>query len=298
MMKCGTIQDLLPLYVDDVCSEDSRALVEEHVERCQACKRKLDNMQSEIAHKPTPNPDSEADAQNAAQVGALRTFKRKLRRKHIGIALVSVFCVMLLVVCVFRFVLMPQTPIPYEEGLLNVEVNTTKYAYDEDGNPIVITEFVYAVTDDGSESYSLTIESDSGVVEFGKEFVLMPQEDGVTLENREVIDITSSRNTACRNATNFIIEENGERVNLVFVNFTENLLSKLEPGGETLYAFRVVEPQSTSFTDDKGNRTFEEYDRIEVYYVDHMLNTISIDSAPSFSILREEGTLLWRGTLQ
>ena len=31
MMKCEIIRDLIPLYLDKVCSEDSRKLVEEHL---------------------------------------------------------------------------------------------------------------------------------------------------------------------------------------------------------------------------------------------------------------------------
>ncbi len=30
MMKCEIIRNLIPLYLDKVCSEDSRKLVEEH----------------------------------------------------------------------------------------------------------------------------------------------------------------------------------------------------------------------------------------------------------------------------
>ena len=31
MMKCEIIKDLIPLYLDNVCSEDSRKLVEDHL---------------------------------------------------------------------------------------------------------------------------------------------------------------------------------------------------------------------------------------------------------------------------
>ncbi|MBR2482043.1 MAG: zf-HC2 domain-containing protein [Oscillospiraceae bacterium] len=36
-ISCHVIEDLLPLYHDGVCSEESRALVEEHLSRCEAC---------------------------------------------------------------------------------------------------------------------------------------------------------------------------------------------------------------------------------------------------------------------
>lgn len=35
--SCNVIQDLLPLYHDGVCSEDSRKLVEEHLKTCEKC---------------------------------------------------------------------------------------------------------------------------------------------------------------------------------------------------------------------------------------------------------------------
>ena len=43
-ISCDVIEDLLPLYVDDMVSEDSRQLVEEHLKACPTCRR----MQEEI----------------------------------------------------------------------------------------------------------------------------------------------------------------------------------------------------------------------------------------------------------
>jgi len=37
-MKCEVIRDLLPLYVDGVASEESRALIEEHLKTCEGCR--------------------------------------------------------------------------------------------------------------------------------------------------------------------------------------------------------------------------------------------------------------------
>ena len=37
-IKCDVIRDLLPLYVDDVLSEESRKLVEEHLQECEDCR--------------------------------------------------------------------------------------------------------------------------------------------------------------------------------------------------------------------------------------------------------------------
>lgn len=43
MNKCNVIKDLLPLYADEVCSEDSREMVEEHLASCKDCKQELDD---------------------------------------------------------------------------------------------------------------------------------------------------------------------------------------------------------------------------------------------------------------
>ena len=39
--SCDTIKDLLPLYHDNICSEASRAVVEEHLLECDSCKREM-----------------------------------------------------------------------------------------------------------------------------------------------------------------------------------------------------------------------------------------------------------------
>ena len=40
-ITCNIIEDLLPLYVDDMVSEDSRQLVEEHLKTCPACRKSV-----------------------------------------------------------------------------------------------------------------------------------------------------------------------------------------------------------------------------------------------------------------
>ena len=46
-MNCDVIRDLLPLYADEVCSEASKALVEEHLQSCERCGKELSFMQGD-----------------------------------------------------------------------------------------------------------------------------------------------------------------------------------------------------------------------------------------------------------
>lgn len=44
--ECEVIQDLLPLYQDEVCSGASRSMVEEHLEECPACREKAQKLKN------------------------------------------------------------------------------------------------------------------------------------------------------------------------------------------------------------------------------------------------------------
>lgn len=47
-ISCKIIEDLLPLYHDNVCSDDSHRLVEEHLNSCAKCQELLNTMKSEV----------------------------------------------------------------------------------------------------------------------------------------------------------------------------------------------------------------------------------------------------------
>ena len=59
-ISCKIAEDLLPLYLDNSCSEDSRAALEEHLKDCPSCRMKLNRMQSAITDEIHP----EQSAQN------------------------------------------------------------------------------------------------------------------------------------------------------------------------------------------------------------------------------------------
>lgn len=53
-VSCEIIKDMLPLYYDNVCSDDSKRMVEEHLSKCNNCKIELEKIQGEI-HIPEKN---------------------------------------------------------------------------------------------------------------------------------------------------------------------------------------------------------------------------------------------------
>lgn len=56
-MKCEVIKDLLALYADDACSEQTKAEIEEHLNGCEACSKELEEYKKEINAEATQKVD-------------------------------------------------------------------------------------------------------------------------------------------------------------------------------------------------------------------------------------------------
>lgn len=48
-MKCEIINDLLPLYIDNCCSDESRAEIERHLKDCEGCRAAYESMTQTLA---------------------------------------------------------------------------------------------------------------------------------------------------------------------------------------------------------------------------------------------------------
>lgn len=67
-ITCEVIQDLLPLYKDGCCSEQSKKLVEEHLTDCKEC-REMDRLYQDTLPDTLPGAKvaEEADVQGIKQ---------------------------------------------------------------------------------------------------------------------------------------------------------------------------------------------------------------------------------------
>lgn len=45
-MNCNVVKDLIPLYIDGCCSEESEKIVKEHIETCDACRKLFEDMRA------------------------------------------------------------------------------------------------------------------------------------------------------------------------------------------------------------------------------------------------------------
>lgn len=88
-MNCEIVRDLLPLYHDGVCSEESRRAVEEHLTGCETCRQALADMDA-----PLPAAEEKKTEEDAAVVERIAREWRRLWRRTLltGVAVVLVLC--------------------------------------------------------------------------------------------------------------------------------------------------------------------------------------------------------------
>ncbi len=115
MIGCEVIQDLLPLYEDDCCSEQTRKLVEEHLRECDICGKKYNHYKVELPENEVSNEVEAKQIQSGV--------KRFIRWKKAGIASL---CVVLLA----AFVIIPALNAIRGEGLTYGNLKAVKMAYD------------------------------------------------------------------------------------------------------------------------------------------------------------------------
>ena len=71
-IKCCVVKDILPLYAENLCSEETAEIVREHIENCESCRRLSEEV--EIEDKaPKKIPDEAkavCDVNNDQQINA------------------------------------------------------------------------------------------------------------------------------------------------------------------------------------------------------------------------------------
>lgn len=107
--NCDIIKDLLPLYYDGVCSDASKAAVEEHIEECGGCNEVYKNLTADSLC-PVINTDDEEN-----KVRFMKDIKNKLLIKKIIIAAISVAASVGIVFGIYTLCVVPEWGIKYSE---------------------------------------------------------------------------------------------------------------------------------------------------------------------------------------
>ena len=109
--KCNLIKDILPLYVEDMVSADTREFVSEHLEHCAECHAEFERMQKATKFIPDTDPDTD--------IVPLKRVKRDLFIKRLQTICFTAILACAIVTIVFGILTSPKF-FPYADNLLNV----------------------------------------------------------------------------------------------------------------------------------------------------------------------------------
>lgn len=101
-ISCDIIKDLLPLYIDGVCSSDSVDIIEEHIRECPLCEAEFMNLQNNTDIKPTIDKDIDKAVKNANK-------KIKKGKKRVAITTICVVLCFAMLSSIFIFFQCPLT---------------------------------------------------------------------------------------------------------------------------------------------------------------------------------------------
>ncbi len=103
-ISCKIIEDLLPLYNDDICSADSKALIEEHLSTCENCKNILQEMRC--------IPQINNNTKLKPLKGISEQWKKSNKRNLIKGLLISLCCCLSLVLLILGLTQLNYMPVP------------------------------------------------------------------------------------------------------------------------------------------------------------------------------------------
>ena len=111
--NCDLIRDLLPLYTDNVCSAASQKAVENHLSKCEACKKELALLRGEF-HADTQPPE---ESEEAVLKAANSAWKRGRHRAFLKGGIITLIVITLVAAITCHCLLpMPISPKSFHTG--------------------------------------------------------------------------------------------------------------------------------------------------------------------------------------
>lgn len=117
-LNCILIKELLPLYIDDVVSSETKALIEEHLSHCEDCRKEF-----EILTQNVMIPDNVSARLNEAK--PLQSFKKRMKSKRVLAAAVLLIMSVIIIIALSNPAIISRgNPIPYISAAISLNRET------------------------------------------------------------------------------------------------------------------------------------------------------------------------------
>ena len=150
---CGIIRDLLPLYIDDVCNEESKQAVENHLSECEKCRNYYNSMKSTEGFVAKENDNSE----DMKMANNLKNVKSKINKKIRNIVLGAVAAMVFVVVGVTLLFNVALKEVSPDDVIVSANVYSFEELIENPASNVPNSESVTIYSDDSDNSQKIEV---------------------------------------------------------------------------------------------------------------------------------------------
>ena len=114
-INCNIIKDILPLYADNIVSEDTKKLVEEHLLNCNDCKKELALLKTDLEAPAVVITEKD-------DIAFLKKIGLDIKKKRVFTAILSATISAIVVILSFAYLTAPEY-IPYTYDIITADEN-------------------------------------------------------------------------------------------------------------------------------------------------------------------------------
>ena len=150
---CGIIRDLLPLYIDDVCNEESKQAVENHLSECEKCRNYYKSMKSTEGFVAKENDNSE----DMKMANNLKNVKSKINKKIRNIVLGAVAAMVFVIVGVTLLFSVALKEVSPDDVIVSANVYSFEEIIENSASNVPNSESVTIYSDDSDNSQKIEV---------------------------------------------------------------------------------------------------------------------------------------------
>ena len=150
---CGIIRDLLPLYIDDVCNEESKQAVENHLSECEKCRNYYNSMKSTEGFVAKENDNSE----DMKMANNLKNVKSKINKKIRNIVLGAVAAMVFVIVGVTLLFNVALKEVSPDDVIVSANVYSFEELIENPASNVPNSESVTIYSDDSDNSQKIEV---------------------------------------------------------------------------------------------------------------------------------------------
>ena len=150
---CGIIRDLLPLYIDDVCNEESKQAVENHLSECEKCRNYYNSMKSTEGFVAKENDNSE----DMKMANNLKNVKSKINKKIRNIVIGAVAAMAFVIVGVTLLFNVALKEVSPDDVIVSANVYSFEELIENSASNVPNSESVTIYSDDSDNSQKIEV---------------------------------------------------------------------------------------------------------------------------------------------